>query len=327
MLKNYNIATHNVDSNNLGYVMIDIPNQTYIDSSISSFTVSISAGNQIHHGFYTLKKNDEQSTPESPVYECTTQIGSAVEVLTYDFRYRDFIKYTVKSDKVTIGYFKLNSSDDLKVVKDESIVQRVFKLRTDSIGQLEMDVEDPGETICYTANYDPTTSYSSGDIVDTFKPTVKSSQLVVKIPDSISDSKSREFIVAIDNLDMDNDTTLMFQYNSEEGESYHFFLNGTDVTDGVKIHDKKTVLKFVELRHGVFAIDEMSNTDYFNVITISALTGDIDVLRVAKTASISVESVVDSTISNLSVSHLTSDNAVITSESVLTSTIKDLTAS
>lgn len=197
-----------------------------------------------------------------------------------------------------------------------------------------MDAEDPGETICYIANYDPTTSYSSGGILDTFKPTAKTSQLVIKIPDSISNNKAREFIVVLDILDMVNDTTLMFQYNSEEGESYHFFLNGTDVTNGVKIHNKKTVLKFVELRHGVFAIDEMSNTDYFNVTTMSALTGDIDVLRVSKNATISVETVVDSKISSLVATDLTgttvsavqftADTANISTENVVSADVEKM---
>lgn len=76
LLKKYNIDTHSSGTNILGSIMIDIPNQTHIDPSVSSFTVSISAGNQVHPGVYTLNKNEEQSTPEYPVYECSTQFDS-----------------------------------------------------------------------------------------------------------------------------------------------------------------------------------------------------------------------------------------------------------
>lgn len=217
---------------------------------------------------------------------------------------------------------------------DESVPDKTFELKVGTNGKLTMPIEDPKDTITYILNHKSEIGYDTPKYYNEFTSIEGNPSIFIEIPNAFTENKAREFAVVLNKHVNDRDITLKFQYDATP--KYKFFMNGVDVSDGLVLHDDKTILKFLEIKKGIFTIDEISNTDYFNVLTISALTGYIDVLSVAKTATISSETVVDSKISSLVVTdltgssvsavQLTADTVNISTENVLTSTVGELTA-
>lgn len=289
-LRKYNIQDHQIEGDDLGYIQINNVNLSSInDPSITSFTVSISSyGCPIPHGDYMLSK-DESTESETNVYTYNGTVPDSSDklILTYDFRIPNFIRYTIESGTISIGYLKLDTleSESLVVTTDSTEFINSFNLTTDDYGKIYTGTEDPRDTVDYIVHYDTTVSIYNPDDGDEFSSMGPMNEISVKIPDIQLTSKSREFVIVLDNPKEYRPVSLKFVY--EDDVQYKFFLNGKDITDGLDLHDSKVSLKFTEIRYGVFVIDEMSNTDFINVQNISAFNGNIDNLTVKDNAYIS----------------------------------------